>query len=215
MEHLFVTASGKLMDRWEQAFPGALVCSDPAELPTSSGIAKTVVWLDIGALPERHKLATVERLVSANRPLVVMSPTPTQAEALQVLNVGAAGYCHLKAAAEQLSEISEVVGNRGIWMPPEVMRRLLKFSLGLVPAQAEQPRGLDLLTARELMAARLVATGATNREIAQELKITERTVKAHLSAIFEKLEVRDRVQLALTMNNVTTSGASATLLLEK
>jgi two-component system nitrate/nitrite response regulator NarL len=132
MEHIFVTASGKLMDRWRQAFPGALVCSDPAELSTPSPTAKTIVWLDVRALPEEHKLPTVERLVSANRPLVAMSPTPTQAEALQVLNVGAVGYCHLKAAAEQLSEIAQVVGNRGIWMPPEVMRRLLKLSQGLV-----------------------------------------------------------------------------------
>jgi len=47
-----------------------------------------------------------------------------------------------------------------------------------------------------------VAHGASNREIAVALEITERTVKAHLSAIFDKLGVRDRVQLALRMNNI-------------
>ena len=54
------------------------------------------------------------------------------------------------------------------------------------------------------MVADQVAHGATNREIAQSLEITERTVKAHLSSIFRKLEVRDRVQLALAMNNIPT-----------
>ena len=54
------------------------------------------------------------------------------------------------------------------------------------------------------MVAEQIATGATNREISERLDITERTVKAHLSSIFEKLGVRDRVQLALSMNNVTT-----------
>jgi DNA-binding NarL/FixJ family response regulator len=47
-----------------------------------------------------------------------------------------------------------------------------------------------------------VAHGASNREIAEALEISERTVKAHLTTSFEKLEVRDRVQLALKMNNI-------------
>jgi DNA-binding NarL/FixJ family response regulator len=63
-------------------------------------------------------------------------------------------------------------------------------------------KGLDELTAKELEVAKQVAVGATNREIAEELHMSERTVKAHLSAVFDKMAVRDRVQLALTMNNV-------------
>jgi DNA-binding NarL/FixJ family response regulator len=54
------------------------------------------------------------------------------------------------------------------------------------------------------MVAEQIAHGATNREIAVALDISERTVKAHLSAIFDKLGVRDRVQLALAMNNIPT-----------
>jgi len=52
------------------------------------------------------------------------------------------------------------------------------------------------------MVAERVAHGASNREIAEALEISERTVKAHLTTSFEKLEVRDRVQLALKMNNI-------------
>lgn len=59
-----------------------------------------------------------------------------------------------------------------------------------------------LLSERELQAAKLVAGGASNKEIADQLAITERTVKAHLSAIFEKLGVRDRLQLSLRINGV-------------
>jgi two-component system nitrate/nitrite response regulator NarL len=76
--------------------------------------------------------------------------------------------------------------------------------LRVVPTEIPVEQELNDLTAREQMVAEQIATGATNREISERLEITERTVKAHLSAIFEKLGVRDRVQLALAMNNVPT-----------
>ncbi|UUA74872.1 helix-turn-helix transcriptional regulator [Cellvibrio sp. QJXJ] len=60
---------------------------------------------------------------------------------------------------------------------------------------------LNLLTGRERAVAELVAAGKTNKEVARELDITERTVKAHLGASFEKLGVRDRLQLALAFSN--------------
>ena len=62
--------------------------------------------------------------------------------------------------------------------------------------------GMRILSDREAQVAKFVAQGANNREIAQALQISERTVKAHLSAIFEKLGVRDRLQLSLRVNGL-------------
>ena len=79
----------------------------------------------------------------------------------------------------------------------------MALSLRVVPTSEKAEAvgsALDELTSREVMVAKLVGRGESNREIAAELEITERTVKAHLSAIFTKLGVRDRVQLALTVN---------------
>lgn len=59
---------------------------------------------------------------------------------------------------------------------------------------------LKQLTSREKAVALEVAKGATNKEIARTLNITERTVKAHLGSAFNKLNVRDRLQLVLVMN---------------
>jgi DNA-binding NarL/FixJ family response regulator len=56
-----------------------------------------------------------------------------------------------------------------------------------------------LLTAKEKLVAELVAKGFTNKEVAKQLAITDRTVKAHLTAVFDKLGVRDRVHLALLL----------------
>jgi DNA-binding CsgD family transcriptional regulator len=65
--------------------------------------------------------------------------------------------------------------------------------------QAPQGPGLDTLTARELAVAQLVATGATNDEVARALTVTPATVKTHLVHIFAKLHVRSRTELALAV----------------
>jgi len=61
---------------------------------------------------------------------------------------------------------------------------------------------LRSLTEREVEVARLVAGGSSNREVAEQLAVTERTVKAHLTTIFEKLAIRDRLQLSLKVNGL-------------
>ena len=136
--------------------------------------------------------------------MVVLAATPTESEAFQLLSAGAVGYCHVTAVPGQLREVALVVEHGGLWMPPALMQRFVALSLRVMPAASAEEVELNPLTARELMVAEQVALGASNREIAAALEITERTVKAHLSAIFQKMGVRDRVQLALAMNNVPT-----------
>ena len=62
---------------------------------------------------------------------------------------------------------------------------------------------VECLTPRELQVARMVHLGGNNKTIARELSISERTVKAHLSAIFRKLNIQNRLHLALFLNDVT------------
>ncbi len=204
MEHLFVSLGGKLRERWIQAFPGAAVTASVASIGKSTSGPRGIVWLDLSATPDAQRAAQVRDAVAFGRPVVVMAPTPGEAEAFRLLNEGARGYCHVGAAPEQLREIALVVEHGGFWMPPELMQRYLALSLRVVPPPMSPENELNELTSRELMVAEQVAHGASNREIAAALNITERTVKAHLSAIFEKLGVRDRVQLALAMNNIPT-----------
>jgi DNA-binding NarL/FixJ family response regulator len=59
---------------------------------------------------------------------------------------------------------------------------------------------LSMLTGREQEVSRAVAKGSSNKEIARQLGITERTVKAHIGSVFQKLNVRDRLHLALIFN---------------
>ena len=204
MEHLFIISAGKLRDRWKQAFPRGRAAVQVADIGEATSGPRGIVWLDIAALAPAERSAEVQAAAAFGWPVVVMAATPGESEAFQLLNQGAMGYCHLKAAPEQLREIALVVEHGGFWMPPELMQRFLALSTRVVPTEAPIDPELNELTSRELMVAEQVAHGASNREISEALEITERTVKAHLSAIFEKLGVRDRVQLALAMNNIPT-----------
>jgi DNA-binding NarL/FixJ family response regulator len=203
MEQLFITPGGTLRERWREAFPDAGLLADLAALDRSTGAECRVVWLDISTgVKSIDPLSSVEAAVALACPVVVLSATPNEGEAFRLLNAGVVGYCHAEAAPEQLREIALVVQHGGLWMPPELVQRFLALSTRVIPAPATSEPELNELTARELLVAEQVARGASNREIAGVLAVSERTVKAHLSSIFKKLELRDRVQLALAMNNI-------------
>ena len=129
---------------------------------------------------------------------------------MQVMQSGAVGYCHYLAAPEQLREIASVVTQGGLWIGARLMQKLLSVSAKAQEGiqnqlEPEIEKRLQQLTPRERMVAIEVGKGASNKEIAETLEITERTVKAHVSVIFNKLDVGDRVKLALLINNLSKS----------
>ena len=97
------------------------------------------------------------------------------------LAAGAQGYCHSYAPPQALAQALEVISTGGIWMGCSLVSRLLR----LVAEKGQDAGDWDggLLTERETTAARYAAGGWANAQIAEALGITERTVKAHLSAV--------------------------------
>jgi DNA-binding NarL/FixJ family response regulator len=98
--------------------------------------------------------------------------------------------------------VADVVLQGGLWIGESLMQRLLQGTARIpMPAPVGAPSDwAALLTEREREVALAVAEGASNKEVARRLSITERTVKAHAGAIFEKLGVRDRLQLSLVVH---------------
>ena len=201
IKNLFITPDGEDRGRWLAAFPDAVVVG--AEKANQAAIAE-LVWVDYDGLHGRQKLAWLQQYINPAKKVVVMSNAPSEKEAYRVIQAGAYGYCHAFAASTQLAEVATVVAHGGIWVGPQVLRRILKAGVAAANPDSKPtaPEILGLLSKREKMVAVHVSRGASNKEVAEALYITERTVKAHISAMFEKLAVRDRVQLALKLNNV-------------
>ncbi len=214
--HYFVTPDAALQSRWREAFPDAVAIRDtPAAAPAASGI-----WISTRLAGWKTLLAACATQ-HAGVPVVVLDFQPDERTALQALDGGARGYCHALATPALLREIAIAVSHGGVWVGPELMSRMIgaahralsasapRAETGTGPAPA--PDALNTLSPREREVARAIGAGATNKEAAARLDITERTVKAHLSAVFEKLGVRDRLQLALLLagENRSTPAAGA------
>lgn len=190
----FISHRGRTLDTWRKAFPGLVCVDSPARLPVQSGQA--VLWLEAA---RDGWAGEVRALAARGRQVVVLSSLPSGAEALAALEAGARAYCHAYAAPELLREVALVVLHGGLWVGPELLARMIR---SVVPVVSDtQPAAvLDVLSAREREVAAAVAEGLTNKQVALRLEITERTVKAHLAAAFEKLGVRDRLHLALLVS---------------
>jgi DNA-binding NarL/FixJ family response regulator len=132
--------------------------------------------------------------------LVVGSSRPSDEEGRRVLAAGASAYVHAYSPASVLDRVLTSVKSGDVWLGRSLLTRLLKDIEQRLPAAGSD--WMQGLTVREQEVARYVAIGKSNQDIADLLGISERTVRAHLSAVFEKLDVTDRLFLALKVHGI-------------
>lgn len=193
MQHLFFSPAEIHSPRWSQAFPASRL-SDTA--PQAN--AGEFVWL---LLRDELSFIQIQSLSAAGAKVVAMTTIENPQEARLALEAGASGYVHYLAIPQVLEQVAQVVAAGGMWLGADLMRQLVLATARILPTASTPQADLSLLTSRERAVAELVAAGKSNKEVARELDITERTVKAHLGAAFEKLRVRDRLQLVLMFSN--------------
>ena len=129
-------------------------------------------------------------------PVGVCADVPNIREMLECVRLGAKAYCNSHMAVVHYRQMLQMLGQGQSWFPPQMLEETFKLAQQAVkPAPAQIP--LDMLTEREKEIALAVADGKSNRQIADLYEISEPTVKTHLSNIFKKLELRDRVGLVL------------------
>lgn len=130
--------------------------------------------------------------------VLLLSDVPTFQEGIAMLRMGVKGYGNSYLNSSHLTHAMNVVSDGNVWLYPQFLETLIKETYLPSGEKKEDPR-LSLLSKRELEVARYVAEGLNNNEIAEKAQITTRTVKAHITSIFEKLQITDRLSLALIM----------------
>jgi DNA-binding NarL/FixJ family response regulator len=152
-----------------------------------------VVLMDI-RMPELDGISATRRILAADPAARVLILTTFDLDeyVYEALRAGASGFVLKDDPAEQLIAAIRTVAAGDALLSPAVTRRVIKQFTRL--QQPAPPRELDELTAREREIFNLIASGLSNAEIGKQLYIGETTVKTHVTHVFQKLKVRDRVQ---------------------
>lgn len=146
---------------------------------------------------ERWIGGNIERLSRVTR-VVVLTASESKQDAMAALRMGAYAFVQKRYAVETLMEAIRSAAQGLVWIPPALQAE--------VAAHLISPAGSQLSN-REAEIVGCVAVGLRNAEVAERLSIGESTVKTHLNNIFQKLGIRDRVELALYAHGVGLAGA--------
>ena len=161
-----------------------------------------IVDLDLPGLRRVRGLRMVQTL-SPSTKILSLCETPVDSEGMLALKAGARGYCARAIEPEHLRKAVSAIQQGEIWAPRKLVPGLIAELVSLMArrrANRVRPMpdvSLEALTERQRMVAVLISRGASNKEIANRLSISERTVKAHLTGAFRNVGVSDRLQLAL------------------
>jgi DNA-binding NarL/FixJ family response regulator len=157
-----------------------------------------VVLMDV-RMPEMDGIQATTQLVrSGCKARILMLTTFNLDEYVyRAMKAGASGFLLKDASREQLANAVRTVSAGQALLAPAITRRLIEdFCRGPAPGtQADSSAGR--LSERELGVVRLMAHGLSNAEIAAKLFLSEATIKSHVARILAKLDLRDRVQIAV------------------
>ena len=209
---LIATASEETLARWKQGLEGFAplwVVTDLDSLAEGMRRRKPQVLLldlDLPGLDDMTIIAGLRKLNCATNIVALSGAIPDETE-LALFKAGVRGCCRSDIDPQLLKRIVIAVQQGEVWIRRTLTPRLLDELGALSPDETQPARAivgrLADLTERQLEIAALVGTGDSNKQIARQLVITERTVKAHLTEIFRKLGVADRLKLALIVTGIS------------
>jgi len=152
----------------------------------ASRLRPDVVLLDL-EMPEGGGLEAIPDLIATAARVVVFTAYLTDEHLFGAVRSGAKGYLLKGAPVEEIARCIRIVHSGGSHLDPRAAARMMA-------GVAQPSREAISLTVRELEVLRLVADGLPNKQIAHTLSIAERTVKFHITSIFQKLPAENRAQ---------------------
>ncbi len=158
-----------------------------------------VLLLDL-AMPRQPGLDALRELAAAATPVrtILLTVAIEKAQLVEALQLGARGVVLKETSTELLlKSIRSVVAGQ-YWVGREAVTDLVRVLRDLIPAAGEEAKKKAFgLTPRELEVVSAIVLGFTNRDIARKFNISEDTVKHHLTNVFDKVGVSNRLELAL------------------
>ncbi|HEX2916832.1 MAG TPA: response regulator transcription factor [Chloroflexia bacterium] len=154
-----------------------------------------VILMDI-SMPELNGLEAT-RLIKHEFPetqIVILTMHENEEYLVKILQAGATGYVLKQAADRELIEAVRIASRGDTYLYPRIARRLVTDYLRRVEA-GENEAAYDSLTARERETLKLIAEGHTNKEIAEKLTLSVKTVENHRYSLMNKLNAHDRGEL--------------------
>ena len=158
-----------------------------------------VVLMDV-RMPVMDGIEATRRIVASGveTRVLVLTTFDLDEYVYEALRAGASGFMLKDVTAQQLVDAVPVVAAGDALLAPSVTRRLLDRFAGTLPtADDHRAQAVASLTDREREILTLLANGFSNAELAKHLYLSEPTIKTHLTSIFRKLGVRDRVQAVI------------------
>ena len=160
-----------------------------AALAAVAELRPDVLLLDL-RMPGRGGVDTLRALRDKGDPVrvLVLTTFDDDRDVLPAIEAGATGYLLKDVGPDELVRAVHAAHRGEAILSPAIAGRLMRRATGGATPAADAP----VLSPREVEVLRLVAGGATNREAARALFVSETTVKTHLLHLFDKLDVRDR-----------------------
>jgi two-component system, NarL family, nitrate/nitrite response regulator NarL len=157
-----------------------------------------VLLLDL-AMPRLPGLEVLRELSSSSLEVrtILLTAAVEKEQIVEALQIGARGVVSKESATELLFKSIRTVVSGQYWVGREEVSDLVAALRGLLPTGAEERQRSFGLTRRELEIVAAIVEGCTNRDIAQKFSLSEDTVKHHLTHIFDKLGVSNRLELAM------------------
>jgi len=167
-------------------------------LEMARSLQPDILLLDL-AMPNVAGMEALREMTASNlnTRTIVLTGLIDKRQVLEALQLGARGVVLKDAVIEHLSACIRAVMQGQYWLEGRPVQNLVQVLRDLAAQTAPPPRKTFGLTARELEVVTLITEGCTNKDIAKSFSISEETVKRHLTNIFNKLGVGNRLELAL------------------
>lgn len=148
---------------------------------------------------EKELSAWLKAISGKKAVVAVASDIPQVEDLLAYTDMGISGYFNSYMTASNYEQLLRLLANGQSWFPPAMISQAFDLARSVINRTLNTDV-LEKLTKREREVALAVAEGKTNQVIADDCSIKERTVKSHLTNIFKKLNVKDRVSLVVRLN---------------